>query len=167
MVSTLCRDAGRSDEIRVRSVWRKLDLQVGATLFAQEDQQVLLVRLRPVAGGEVAAAVPAAQSLVARAVEKAPDGFVVTDPDGRVLLANPAFIELVQLGREEQLRGQSLERWMGRPGVDLSVMLATLRQQGAVRLFATSMRGELGAQAEVEISAVAVPRSLRAKGTGS
>lgn len=94
---------------------------------------------------------------VAQIIERAPDGFVVTDLDGRVLLANHAFVELAQLGSEEQLRDQLLDRWLGRPGVDLSVMLATLRQQGAVRLFATSLRGELGVQADVEISGVAVP----------
>ncbi len=72
-------------------------------------------------------------------------------------MANAAFVELTQLAGEDAVRGQSLERWLGRPGVDLSVMLATLRQQGAVRLFATSLRGEHGVPAEVEISGVSVP----------
>jgi transcriptional regulator PpsR len=85
-----------------------------------------------------------------------PDGFVVTDMDGRVLLANAAFVELSQQASEEQMIGESIERWLGRPGVDLSVMLATLRQQGALRLFNTVVHGEHGADAEVEISGVAV-----------
>jgi len=50
-----------------------------------------------------------------------------------------------------------LDRWLGRPGVDLSVLMANLREHGAVRLFATSMRGEFGAATDVEISAVSVP----------
>ncbi len=43
------------------------------------------------------------------------------------------------------------------PGVDLNVLIANLRQHGAVRLFATTLRGEYGTTAEVEISAVSVP----------
>jgi transcriptional regulator PpsR len=41
--------------------------------------------------------------------------------------------------------------------VDLNVMLATLRQQGALRLFNTVLHGEHGAEVEVEISGVALP----------
>jgi transcriptional regulator PpsR len=40
--------------------------------------------------------------------------------------------------------------------VDLNVLLSNLRQRGTVRLFATTMRGELGTASAVEISAVAV-----------
>jgi transcriptional regulator PpsR len=150
------RASGRSDEVRVRSLFGKSEVTISATLFAQEDAQLFLIRMRAVRSG--APVVPAGdRHAVVQVVERAPDGFVVTDPDGRVLMANPAFVELAQLTNEEQVRGQSLERWMGRPGVDLSVMLATLRQQGAVRLFATTLRGEHGAQAEVEISGVSVP----------
>ena len=45
--------------------------------------------------------------------------------DGECGLRGPA-----QLASEDQLRGESIDRWLGRPGVDLNVMLATLRQQG-------------------------------------
>jgi len=30
--------------------------------------------------------------------------------------------EMAQLATEEQARGESLERWLGRPGVDLGVL---------------------------------------------
>ena len=150
------RSGGRVDDIRVRTAQGHAELQVGATLFAQEDAQLFLVRVQPVSSTG-ASPVVSSRSAFSQVIERAPDGFVVTDPDGRVLLANASFIELAQLASEEQLRGQLLDRWLGRPGVDLSVMLATLRQQGAVRLFATSLRGELGAQADVEISGVSVP----------
>jgi transcriptional regulator PpsR len=89
-------------------------------------------------------------------IESAPDAFVVTDLDGLILTANHAFMDLAQLATETQVRGQSLERWLGRTGVDLNVLITNLRQRGAVRLFATVMRGEFGASTEVEISGVAV-----------
>jgi transcriptional regulator PpsR len=64
---------------------------------------------------------------------------------------------MIQIGRPEQALGQSLDRWLGRAGVDLNVLLANLRQRGTVRLFATTMRNENGATIPVEISAVSVP----------
>jgi transcriptional regulator PpsR len=89
-------------------------------------------------------------------MESAPDAFVVTGDDGRVITANAAFLELAQMPTEELVRGESLERWLGRAGVDLGVLTATLRQSGSVRLFTTTVRGELGEPAVVEVSAVSM-----------
>ena len=61
-----------------------------------------------------------------------------------------------QLRNEAQAQGQSLDKWLGRPGVDLGVLLNNLRQHGSVRLFSTTLRDEFGAEIEVEISAGAV-----------
>ena len=74
-------------------------------------------------------------------MESAPDGFVVTGIDGRVITANAAFLELAQLPTEEQVRGEALGRWLGRSGVDLDILIANMRQHGSVRLFASQMRG--------------------------
>ena len=82
-----------------------------------------------------------------------PDAMVVTDADGRILELNRAFIDIAQLATEEQALGESLERWLGRSGVDLGVLLANLRESGELRQFATRLRGDLGGSAEVEISA--------------
>ncbi len=151
------RASGRSEELRAKlTAPKRLELVVGASLLMQDDKPMVLVRIRPVQADAVSATSDR-QAAIARAIERLPDGFVVTDPDGRVLLANAAFVDLSQLASEEQLRGESIERWLGRPGVDLNVMLATLRQQGSLRLFATALHGEHGAEAEVEISGVAVP----------
>jgi transcriptional regulator PpsR len=85
--------------------------------------------------------------------DRLPDALVVTDADGRILALNRAFIDIAQLATDEQALGESLERWFGRSGVDLGVLLANLRESGEVRSFATRLRGELGGSAEVEISA--------------
>jgi transcriptional regulator PpsR len=80
----------------------------------------------------------------------------VTDTDGRILSVNRAFLDMGQLSTEEQARGEMLDKWLGRTGVDFRVLLSNLRQHGTVRLFATQMRGEFGSTSEVEISAVSV-----------
>jgi transcriptional regulator PpsR len=97
-----------------------------------------------------------ARSKLLKLMEGSPDGFVVTGADGRVITANAAFLQLAQLPNEDQARGASLEQWLGRTGVDLEILIANLRQHGSVRLFGTTVRGELGESSEVEISATTV-----------
>ncbi len=130
-------------------------MRVSASLFRQEKTVHLLVRVAPVEAAR-AGTETSGQSALLKLIESAPDAFVVTDLDGLIMTANHAFIDLAQLATETQVRGQSLERWLGRTGVDLNVLITNLRQRGAVRLFATVMRGEYGASTEVEISGVAV-----------
>lgn len=150
------RSAGRSEEIQVRLLPAGREVVLGASLVRQDGAALFLVRLMPV---RAEAAVPGAGegSEVMRALLGAPDGFVLCDLEGRVTLANRAFLDLAQLATEEQVRGQSLGRWLGRPGADLSVLVTTLREHGVVRLFSTSVRGEYGSTAEVEVGAVMVP----------
>jgi transcriptional regulator PpsR len=151
------RASGRSEDLRLRMTTpRRLDLVVSASLFTQDEQSLFLLRLHPVQSGTVAGQ-GERQLALSQVMQRLPDGFVVTDAEGRVLLANRAFVDLAQLTTEEQVIGESIERWLGRPGVDLSVMIAALRQQGVLRLFNTVVHGEHGAEAEVEISGVAVP----------
>ncbi len=131
-------------------------LKVSASSFRQDGAAYLLVRMaRDEARANGAQPTGMASTLLAL-VEQAPDGFVITDLAGNILMANPAFLELAQMPSLEPLRGESLGRWLGRPGVDLNVLLDSLREHGSVRLFATSVHGEYGSVAEVEISAVAV-----------
>jgi transcriptional regulator PpsR len=146
------RATGRADDVTARLTEGKQEALVGASLFRQESVSHFLVRLSPVQVGQ---ALPKSTKLFS-VVESLPDGFVVTDLDRRILTANPAFLDLAELASEEQARGESLDRWVGRPGVDLDALIAAMREHGAVRHFSTIMRGEYGANEEVEVSAVSV-----------
>ncbi len=86
-----------------------------------------------------------------------PEGFVVTDPGRRILTANTAFLDLVQLATEEQVRGQPLDRWLGREETETLALFATLREHGSVRHFSTVMRGDYGSLEDVEVAAVSAP----------
>lgn len=151
------RTSGAADEVKIQSVDLQRDFLVSASLFRQEENTYFLVRLRPVGADAGATVVPKSRSRALEVIERMPDSLVLTDMQGRVLSANRAFLDLAQMATEEQLRGESLDRWLGRPGVDLDVLMANLRQHGSVRLFATTLRGEYGTTVDVEISGVAVP----------
>jgi transcriptional regulator PpsR len=127
-------------------------VKLSASLFRQDSASLFLLRLTAVG----AAGMPDAKTKLLKVVESAPDGFVVTDHDGEILTANAAFLEMAQLVSEDQARGKSLDRWIGESSVDLNVVMANLRQHGSVRFFTTTLRGEYGGTARIELSAVSV-----------
>lgn len=148
------RVASSAEEITVRTEDGSHEFNISASLFRQEHIASILVRLAP-----TTAAMPesAGTTAMLRVVENAPDAFVVTDENGKVLVSNRAFSDLAQLAGQDQARGESLERWIGQSGVDFKVLVSNLRQHGSVRLFATTLHGEHGSVAEIEVSAVSVP----------
>jgi transcriptional regulator PpsR len=132
--------------------------ELAAAQFRQDGAAHLLLRITPPRAE--GAALPAAQDAppvrsVARILAALPDAFVVTDPERRIVDCNRAFLDMAELSSAEHARGQPLERWLGRPGVDMQVLTANLREHGVVRAFGTVLRGEFGGQDEVEVTAVA------------
>jgi transcriptional regulator PpsR len=94
-----------------------------------------------------------AGSTVEKLVDRLPDGFVALDETGIIQHANHAFLDLVQIGSKGSAIGESLGRWLWQPGADLNALLANIERHGTVRLFTTTIRGELGTDTEIEISA--------------
>lgn len=144
------RAAGRAESVIVRSANDQRTFQLTATLIRREDGPYFLVRVQ--SPGETSA--DTTRFKVLEIVERSPDGFVVTDPDGRVLAANQAFLELAQVAAELQVKNQMLDQWLGRPGVDLNLLMRNLRERVEVRQFSTTLRPEFGEPVDVELSAV-------------
>lgn len=150
------RTSGRAEPLRVRPPNAKRDFRLNGVLFRHDNASHALLRLEPLGEMPALGSVPLGPGTLAEVALQLPDAIVVTTPDGRIVTNNRAFLDLVQLATDEQARNETLERWLGRPGVDLGVLVANLKQHGSVRLFATTMRGEYGAVTDVEISAVAI-----------
>lgn len=151
------RNSGRAEPLRLRPAGANRDFRLNGVLFRHENASHALLRLEPL--GELAArgkGLTLGPGALMEVAQRLPDAIVVTSTDGRVITSNRAFLDLVQLATDEQVRNESLERWLGRPGVDLGVLVANLKQHGTVRLFATTLRGEYGAVTDVEISAVSI-----------
>jgi transcriptional regulator PpsR len=157
-IQTLLGDAratGRDNHAQVHLAKGQRQCQVAVSLFRQEGAALFLVRLAS-QGSLAEDSALKSTSMLLRYFDAAPDGLVITQFDGRIVRSNPAFLEMAQLSSAEQVRGESLDRWLGRASVDFSVALANLRQNASIKLFATAIRGEYGATAEVEVSAVSL-----------
>lgn len=141
---------------------------VHAIFVRQEESAFMIVRLAPIAAaapGQAPAAparatgartnggAPAGEAMLASFMRASADALAFTDAQGRIVAVNRAFATLTQLSSEDQARGESLDRWLGRPGVELDMLITNLRQQGSLGLYATELRGEFGAVSEVEIAA--------------
>ena len=150
------RATGRADDVRANLSHENRDVLVVASQFREDPNLYFLVRIAAAQGDPNNVSIPKLKSKLLKLVESAPDGFVVTDLEGRVMTANAAFLDMAQLPTEELVRGESLSRWVGRPGVEVDVLVANLLQRGAVRLFSTTLQGEHGVSADIEICAASV-----------
>jgi transcriptional regulator PpsR len=145
------REPGRVPPIRLHLGHEARPWLVRVSLVPREADPLLLVQLAHPDGAPLS--VPIAGALRAEALlEQMPDGFVALDANGLIQRANHAFLDLAQMGSEASVLGERLDRWLSQPGSDLSVMLASLAQHGAMRLFPARFTGSLGSEAEVEIS---------------
>jgi transcriptional regulator PpsR len=151
------KGTGRADDIPLRLAGGGAQMLATAFLFRQGNAKLLLLRLsHPAQTSDQGPVLTDSREKMLKLIERVPDGFVVTSHDGIIIAANEAFLELAQLRGEAEAQGKGLDRWLGRPGVDLPVLLNNLREFGTVRLFATILRDEFDAEHEVEVSAGSV-----------
>ena len=156
------REQGRAPGILVHLGASEAPWTARASLMAGEPGPVFLLQLAPVAdlqtvaADRVRVATAAAPPAVEPLVERLPDAVAVLDNRGVVRRVNRAFLDLVQAPAEAAVLGERLGRWLSRPGADAAVLLDMLHRHRVARLFETTISGELGAETEVEISAVAI-----------
>lgn len=155
MIDTL-RTTGKADPVSVKFGSPRRDFSVSGSVFRQEASSQLLIRLTPLGQQVVQSDASGVDASLRSLVEHMPDAFVVTDTSKRILTGNVAFMSLAGLAAPDQMRGQSLERWIGRSPAEFNLLISSIREHGSVRKFSTIVRDELGSSEEVEVSAVGV-----------
>jgi len=119
--------SGQSTETRAQLLGRLSSTSVTATPFRVMDSQQLLVRIRTT---EQLGSSANLGTTLARLVDSASDGVAVTDVDGGVLVANPAFLKLVQASTEASVRGRPLSDWLSLPNEPFAELLARVGREG-------------------------------------
>jgi transcriptional regulator PpsR len=149
LMSTVC-ESGQPAEIRARLAGRTSVASVAVTPLRTDDQQRLLVRVRlvdlPGAAGDLSAT-------ISRLVDSASDGVLVSDPAGHVLLANPAFLRLVRLNTEMDVKGRPLTDWVGISDEDFVHLLHQVRREGLAQRMASRVVTADAQMFPVEITA--------------
>jgi transcriptional regulator PpsR len=143
--------SGRPAETSLRFQKHDASARVLVTYLRQETDTVFMVRIEsetPHSGEDTE---------LLEAIRQVTDGIVLTDNKGFIRTANAAFVEMIQMAHPGQVIGEPLNRWLGRANTDLLVMINSLAQGGAVRLFSTQLIGHAGLIVPVEISGVSVP----------
>lgn len=144
------RAAGRAESLIVRAATGRSTFRLNATLVRREDGPYFLIRLQAPEDSTGSTS----NQMVLDVVNRSPDGFVVAGPEGKILAANKAFLDLCSVATELQVVDQPLDRWVGRPGVDAALLLRNLRNRPEVRHFSTTLYPEYGEPIDVELSAV-------------
>ncbi|WP_373490406.1 transcriptional regulator PpsR [Parasphingorhabdus sp.] len=146
---------GATEPFTTRLNDRTGTVKISASPFRQSGKQYLLLNI-----DDGTHDVPAKSSdqYVLDAVEQMPDAFVLTDDKQDIIVANKAFAELVQTSSVEQILGQSLYRFVGRPEVDLGLLKKQLRDHQNVRNFSSVVNDLSGGEEPVEISAIKIER---------
>lgn len=125
--------------------------RLSGAVFREARGSFALIRIAPVNTKDMARA-PVEQIL-----EQVPDPFVLANPAGEIAETNALFLELVGYPRRDDLIGQPVTRFIGRPGVDPGLIMSQLEDEGAVRQYPTVARTRFGELVDVELSAVAAP----------
>ncbi len=144
------RTTGQSGEIRARLQGTQASTSVLATPFRSDDTMRLLVRMRAI---DTAGPSAALNQTLARLVDDASDGVVVTDSSGRILIANPAFLALAGLTHETQAKGQPLMGWLGLADQPLAALVAKVRRDGIARQITSKLKRGNAAELSAEVSA--------------
>ncbi len=149
--------SGQAGQQRLRFLATPESMLISLSIFRENNKLYYLIRFS--GEGDIT---PGPSDITARGamlsvVAKIPDAFVVVDAACSIVSVNPAFLNICEIATDAQALGKPLDTFLGRPGVDVSVLLKNLKEHGSVRRFATICRGGLGGTVEVEVAAVSAP----------
>ena len=146
---TLANESSKSSVIlRARAPGRTV--LVRPVLFRSGGDQAMLCRVT--ASAPEALKSDSLQDSLTGLYERGVDAIVFVDSDGMILSANEAFLNLADVTHGQALKGRSIEDFLARGSVDLSVMLDNAARSGIMRSYSTRVTGEFGAERSVEIS---------------
>jgi hypothetical protein len=131
---------------------------VAAVSFRAGDAMRVLVRVRAADAASAQAGVGARGATttgqaMAMPEQSASDAAAVTDSSGRIMLADPAFLQLVGVKREDEAKGRPLIDWLGSAERPLDFLIPQVRRRGVIGGFATTIRTAVGQGDRVVVSA--------------
>ena len=149
------RAMGQSTCPGVRLRLTSAEVSMSAWLLRGGGPSQLLVRLSAGGAGRAGAS---ALGDAWGALSHLPEAMVTATGDLDIIDVNEAFLDLVDVATANQIRSESLARFVGRHGVDMNVLTSRLQDNGSIRRYATVLRGQYGAVRDVELTAAVADR---------
>jgi transcriptional regulator PpsR len=129
-------------------------VRVTPTLFRAAGERLLLCRIEQEGASETTTD-SLSQNLGSLFV-LGPDAIVFADEQGVILSANEAFLNLIDVAHDMNVKGKSLADYLSRGSVDLKVLTENAMRSGRMRMYPTKMAGEFGTPRAVEISVTSI-----------
>jgi transcriptional regulator PpsR len=140
----------RADGMKIELRGKSKMVQLAPTLFRAAGERILLCRIVPDDDKSLKA------DNLARNMQdlylSGPEAIVFASENGDVLSANDAFLDLIDVAHDINVRGRSLGDYLQRGSVDLKVMTENATRAGRMRIYATRIAGQYGSPRSVEIS---------------
>lgn len=125
-------------------------VEIFPTLFRAAGERILLCRLVPEDQNSTRTD-NLTQNLQAL-YDDGPEAMIFATEAGEVLSANDAFLDLIDVAHDINVRGRSFSEYLQRGSVDFKVMAENAARAGRMRNYATKLAGEYGSPRAVEIS---------------
>lgn len=131
------------------------NVEISSVLLREGNQNICLVSIKPKSKSIQISNLNEQTTLLTQAIEDFHDGFIVCSTSGVILTANSAFVSMSQSAQKENILGKSLDLWLGRTGIDLKIILGTVREYGSIKDYATTITADDGSSPlEAQLSAV-------------
>jgi transcriptional regulator PpsR len=127
-----------------------MPVEISPTLFRAAGDRILLCRLVPAT--EVTKQTDELGHYVRTLYQEGPEAMVFVAENGDVLSANDAFLDLIDVAHDINVRGRSFSDYLQRGSVDFKVMAENALRAGRMRNYATKLAGEYGSPRPVDIS---------------
>ena len=141
--------SGQQADIRVRLLGKISATNMSATPIRADHAVRLLVRIRTI---DMPGTPANLNATLARLVDSANDGVVVTDPFGRIQFANPSFLKLAQMSSEAEVKGRPLMDWVSVSDEQFANILAQVRRFGITRRVDSKLLNSNAQISDVEFS---------------
>ncbi len=125
-------------------------VEIFPTLFRAAGERILLCRLVP--ESQSGAQSDALSHNLQALYSSGPDPMVFTSDSGDVLSANDAFLDMIAVAHDINVRDRSISDYLQRGSVDFKVMAENAGRAGRMRNYATKLAGEYGSPRAVDIS---------------
>lgn len=145
----------RAEVFRARLANTDRPMEIRVTPFRELGKTNLLVSFASKEPARATAASVSDANMVSM-VDSLPEGIVIVDAEGRIIEANPAFLDLIRVVTLDRVEDRRLDKWLGGSSVDLQVLMANLREHGTVRRFSSLVRDDVGGTEMVEVSAARI-----------